>query len=104
MVTGHSLGAGVAVLLAYLLKPTYTDRLTCITYGTPNTIFDTVTALEVTPYVTSICNQYDMICRAGYKPTVKMRADVSFNGSSYLSNCARCVVMIDYICFMMAVL
>jgi hypothetical protein len=39
MVTGHSLGAGTAVLLAWLLKDAY-PSLHCYAYGTPGSVCD----------------------------------------------------------------
>lgn len=75
MVTGHSLGAGVACILSYLLRPVY-PRLSCITYGTPNAVFDEVTAHDCTDFMVSVSNQGDVVCRAGFKPCVRTRAEV----------------------------
>ena len=77
LITGHSLGAGVACILSYLLKPAY-PHLTCITHGTPNSVFDPITAMDCADYMTSVSNQHDVVSRMGYKPCLKVKCSVSY--------------------------
>ena len=43
VVTGHSLGAGTAVLLTMMLKAAHPE-VVCMSYGTPNSVVDARTA------------------------------------------------------------
>jgi hypothetical protein len=52
MVTGHSLGAGTAVLLAWLLKDAY-PSLHCYAYGTPGSVCDEQSCKGKTHFVIS---------------------------------------------------
>ena len=75
LITGHSLGAGVAVVLGLLLKPIF-PHLKCVTFGTPNSVFDRDTALGTTSFVTSIVLDNDIICRTSALSLAKLRNDV----------------------------
>lgn len=61
-ITGHSLGAAVAVLLTFLMKPRY-PQVKCISYGTPGSCVDKATAESCKNFVTSICLGSDIVCR-----------------------------------------
>ena len=75
LITGHSLGAGVAVILGLLLKPIF-PHLKRVTFGTPNSVFDRDTALSTTSFVTSIVLDNDIICRTSALSLAKLRNDV----------------------------
>lgn len=72
MVTGHSLGAGVAVLLAFFLRPQY-PALKCVTFGTPGTMLDVHSAKACCDFVVSVANAADVVCRASLKNAFKLR-------------------------------
>jgi len=74
VVTGHSLGAASAVLLAMMLRPQYPD-LECVTYGTPGAVVDETTAHELKEYVTSVCLGSDIICRSNIHSLAQLRED-----------------------------
>lgn len=75
VVSGHSLGAGTAVLLAMMLKHEYPETK-CFAYGVPGSVVDETTAKEMTPYVTSIVLGNDLVCRLNFHSLVKLRNDV----------------------------
>lgn len=75
LITGHSLGAGVAVILGLLLRPIF-PRLKCVTFGTPNSVFDRDTAFSTTEFVTSIVLDNDIICRTSALSLAKLRNEV----------------------------
>lgn len=72
VVIGHSLGAGTAVLLAFLLRPQY-PSLRCVTFGTPNCMLDIASAKACTDFVVSFANAADVVCRLSFKNTFKLR-------------------------------
>jgi hypothetical protein len=100
-VVGHSLGAGAAVLLAFLLRGQYPD-LKCFTYGaclsldwivtlplslitscvyactlgTPGSVLDPKTADECSDFVTSCVLGHDMVCRLSFKALLNLRSEV----------------------------
>jgi len=72
VITGHSLGAGTAVLLAILLRPQY-PSLKCITFGTPGTMLDVRSANACKDFIVSVANAADLVCRASFKNAFKLR-------------------------------
>ena len=76
MITGHSLGAGTAVLLTLLLRPTY-PQVTCISYGTPASVLDAVSAVECKPYVTSVVLGGDLVCHLSMLTITKLKNQVA---------------------------
>lgn len=75
VITGHSLGAGVAVLLAIMLRAQYPGAR-CVAFGTPGAVLDARTAEEVRGYVTSVVLGNDMICRTSFRSLCALRDDV----------------------------
>lgn len=75
IVTGHSLGAAVAVVLTYLLKSEF-PQVKCITFGTPHSVFDRDTAEECSHFVTSLVLDNDLICRLSVARLASLRNDV----------------------------
>ena len=39
VIVGHSMGAGIAIILGYILRATHGGRVKCFGYGTPGTVF-----------------------------------------------------------------
>mmetsp|Transcript_33425 Transcript_33425/g.48459 ORF Transcript_33425/g.48459 Transcript_33425/m.48459 type:complete len:787 (+) Transcript_33425:35-2395(+) len=76
IVTGHSLGAGVAVLLTWLLRHSGFPAVTCYSYGTPASVLDRNSAEECSSYVTSMVYNNDLICRTSFSSINKLRNDV----------------------------
>lgn len=60
-VTGHSLGAGTAAILALMLRPQY-PSLHCLVYGCP-AVVDARTAELAKPFITTLVHSKDMIPR-----------------------------------------
>jgi sn1-specific diacylglycerol lipase len=89
VITGHSLGAGTAVLLAMMLRAAY-PSVRCLSYGTPNSVVDTRTAEELNTYVTSVVINHDLVCRLSFTSLHSLRSKV-------LKNIARCKVNKMYI-------
>eukprot|EP01042_Synura_sphagnicola_P007128 gene7128-9128_t len=75
VVTGHSLGAGAAVLLTLMLRHEYPE-VKCFAYGVPGSVVDETTSLEMSSYVTSIILGNDLVCRLNFHSLVKLRNDV----------------------------
>lgn len=74
-ITGHSLGAGTAVLLTMLLRPAY-PRVRCYSYGTPGSILDRKSCEDVREYCISVVLSNDLVCRLGVVTLNKLRNDV----------------------------
>ena len=53
MVTGHSLGAGTASVLAFLLRRLYPDTV-CYAYSPPGCVFNAAAAEASRSFVTSV--------------------------------------------------
>jgi len=75
-VVGHSLGGGTATLLTILLRPVY-PHVQCISYGTPGSVLDSVSAMECRTFVTSVVLGYDIVCRLSFNTLVKLREQVT---------------------------
>jgi len=75
IVTGHSLGAGTAVLLAWLLRARY-PSLHCYSYGTPGSVIDETSCLEVSSFVTSVVLGNDLVSRLNFPALCRLRNDV----------------------------
>ncbi len=84
VVTGHSLGAGVAVLTAMALRPLYDihteeeidPKVVCFAYGVPGGCVDRQTSMDMQSYVTSIVLGSDVIPRTSFMSICKLRDDV----------------------------
>ncbi len=75
LVCGHSLGAGVATLLALILKSKY-PRLTSIVYAPPGATLSTALGLAVTSFITSVVVGKDMVPRLSLPTTHALLGDV----------------------------
>jgi sn1-specific diacylglycerol lipase len=75
MITGHSLGAGIAVLLAIMLKDRY-PYLQCFGYGVPGGLIDLQSAQECKTFVTSIVLGNDIIPRMSFRSLCLLRNEV----------------------------
>jgi len=75
VITGHSLGAGAAILLAMILKPTY-PSLHCYAFGTPGSVLDKRSCAEVASFVTTVVMGNDLVCRLSFPSLCKLRNDV----------------------------
>jgi len=74
VLTGHSLGAGTAVLLSLLLLHKY-PHLHCYTFGAPP-VLDKVTAEECKPFVTSVVLGNDLVSRMSFLSLNTLRNDI----------------------------
>ena len=75
ILTGHSLGAGVAVLLTFLLKATY-PQVRCYSFGTPGTCVDRTTAASCRDFITSVCLGSDIVCRLSIRSFSLLREEI----------------------------
>lgn len=75
VVVGHSLGAGVATILAMLLKGEYPSLL-CYAFGAPGSTVDEITSQEIASYVTTIVLHNDMISRMSITSMNNIREQV----------------------------
>lgn len=75
VVVGHSLGAGTAVLLSYLLRPTF-PSLCCYTYGVPGSVLDANTARECDSFVFSCVCGSDIVSRLNMQSIMRFRENV----------------------------
>lgn len=72
---GHSLGAGVAAILALCLHSKY-PSLHCYGYGMPGCVFDYQTCQESNEYVTTLILDNDMVPRTSLQSISKIREDI----------------------------
>jgi sn1-specific diacylglycerol lipase len=75
VITGHSLGAGAAVILSMLLKNEYPE-IKCFAFGVPGSVLDEQSSTAVSSYVTSIALGSDLVCRLNFRSLVKLRNDI----------------------------
>lgn len=75
VVTGHSLGAGAAVLLTFLLKAKY-PHVQCYSFGTPGSCVDRTTAAGCRDFVTSVCLGSDIVCRLSIRSLSLLREEI----------------------------
>ena len=73
LLTGHSLGAGTATLLAMLLRPHYGERIHCWAYSPPGGLLSKETVKLTYPYVTSVVVGHDIIPRLGVRTMEQLR-------------------------------
>ncbi|RHY27410.1 hypothetical protein DYB32_006799, partial [Aphanomyces invadans] len=84
-VTGHSLGAGAAVLLSIMLRPTY-PALKCLALSPPGCLLSPDLALSTASFVTSVVLGKDIIARASLLSFQSLRDQVlSLIGRSKVS-------------------
>jgi sn1-specific diacylglycerol lipase len=72
VIVGHSLGAGIAAILAMLMRKQY-PHLRCYTYGTPGSVVDRRTAHDMKAYVTSVVLADDLISRMSYHSLMSLQ-------------------------------
>jgi sn1-specific diacylglycerol lipase len=75
VIVGHSLGAGVASLLALLMKRDY-PTLHCFGYGAPGSTMDDETAHEAKSYATSVVLGDDMVGSLSFHSLSVLREEV----------------------------
>ena len=75
LLVGHSLGAGLATLLAMLLKEKY-PKVRAIAYGAPAVTLDQVTAHECKDFVTSVIHGDDCIASLNFYSLTHLRERV----------------------------
>ena len=62
VVTGHSLGAGTAVILSFMLRLKY-NSVKCFAFGPPGGLLNSQAYAISTTFVTSVVVGDDIICR-----------------------------------------
>ena len=75
VIVGHSLGAGVAVLLSLFLRKAYPD-VRCYAFGCPGATVDEVTAREVESFVTTVVLGSDVVPRMSFRGLADLREQV----------------------------
>ncbi len=75
MITGHSLGAGIASVLSLMYRRQY-PTLRCYSYGTPGSVFDEKLCAEVSPFTTSVVLGNDIVCRLNFHALSHLRNDI----------------------------
>ena len=66
VVTGHSLGAGTAVILSFMLRLKY-NSVKCFAFGPPGGLLNSQAYAISTTFVTSVVVGDDIICRYVYE-------------------------------------
>ncbi|KAI3378956.1 hypothetical protein SNEBB_003556 [Seison nebaliae] len=72
IVTGHSLGGGVAAILSTILHNKYPD-IQCVTFGAPGGVFDRTGTLFTQSFTCSIVVEDDLVPRLSVKSMVDLR-------------------------------
>jgi sn1-specific diacylglycerol lipase len=75
LITGHSLGAGLATVVALLLRQTYPE-LKCIAYSPPGGMLTKPLALKTRDFVTSVVLADDMISRSSIHSMFRLREEM----------------------------
>jgi len=76
VITGHSLGAGLATLLTMALEPELHGRLKCWSFCPPGGLLSVELAISTAPYVTSIVHAKDMVSRMTWRSLERLRDEV----------------------------
>lgn len=74
-VVGHSLGAGAAILLAMMLRHEH-PSLQCMAYGTPASVLDRQSCMDVKSFVTSLVLDNDVVSRLSFRSLCNLRNQV----------------------------
>ena len=75
VLVGHSLGAGIAAILAKLMRATYPD-LKCYGYGMPGAVMDTLTSNECNEYVFNLSHHNDIVPSLSLPAVSKLRYEI----------------------------
>ena len=70
VVTGHSLGAGAAAVLAFLLRPQYPDIM-CYAYSPPR-VFNSIAAEASKAFITSVTFGDEVIARLSVSAVLRL--------------------------------
>ena len=70
VVTGHSLGAGTAVILSFMLRLKY-NSVKCFAFGPPGGLLNSQAYAISTTFVTSVVVGDDIICRYVHEASFK---------------------------------
>ncbi|XP_076442835.1 diacylglycerol lipase-beta-like isoform X2 [Babylonia areolata] len=76
VVVGHSLGAGVAAILAVLLRPQYPDNLACFAFSPPGGLMSPSASHYVRDFVCSVIVGKDIIPRLGMPSMCELKIKV----------------------------
>ena len=88
VVTGHSLGAGTASVLAFLLRRLYPDTV-CYAYSPPGCVFNAAAAEASRSFVTSVTfgEDFDPLHRAIAMHALTCECDITIHYSVWLLKC-----------------
>ncbi|XP_053393215.1 diacylglycerol lipase-beta-like [Mercenaria mercenaria] len=75
VITGHSLGAGVAALLALELRPSFPD-LICFAFATPGELVSDSLLPYTEEFVCTVALGYDVVPRLGLVEAAQLRIDI----------------------------
>ena len=75
VVAGHSMGAAIASILAYVLKPIFPNTK-AFCYACPATIFDERTCDDVKPYITCVGYHNDWVLGISRHSLLELRDDI----------------------------
>lgn len=75
IVLGHSLGGGVAAILALMLKPEFPD-LRCIAYSAPGCVFDVELCREVREWMLTPFAGHDLVPHLSWRSLKKLRGQL----------------------------
>eukprot|EP01038_Epipyxis_sp_PR26KG_P009971 gene9971-13411_t len=75
VITGHSLGAGIASLLALTLRNEF-PNVNCCVFGTPATVLDRKSSIEFSSFITTVVLDSDMISRMSVNSLCGIRNDI----------------------------
>ncbi|KRY92865.1 Sn1-specific diacylglycerol lipase beta [Trichinella pseudospiralis] len=73
VLTGHSLGAGVAVVVAMLLRPKY-PKLRCFAYSPPGCVIDRTSLAYTKQFVCSVIVGDDLVPRLSFQSLTELKA------------------------------
>jgi len=84
VITGHSLGAGVASILSLLLRPKFPD-LVCYAFSPPGCIFSFPVAVYSRQFITTVVLGNDLIPRVTFRSLLYLKTQVTH----LLMNCKK---------------
>lgn len=83
VVTGHSLGAGVAAILAYLLREEeHLENVSCVAYNPPGMLISEQGIPLFKPFCTTIVTGDDLICRMSLNSLDLIKSDLKIQLTS----------------------
>eukprot|EP00873_Tetraselmis_striata_P043115 jgi/Tetstr1/463379/TSEL_008301.t1 len=76
VITGHSLGAGLAALIGMALRVELGDRLSCWAFCPPGGLVSVEQAINMSGYVTSVLHAKDPVSRMTWRSLEKLRDEL----------------------------